>query len=152
MPTPSDDTLQLPSQSFERSTHTTCPPDFDRLEDWGDLELSHLIAEDGSSDNSLLQRSTRLPRDAETSCLMEDVKDQDPQSKMDDGEKYLQSIDGSSPITVQAESKDSREYLSPSPVPSVRPITYPSSSSYEFSSVRVCVVLTYCNKYTKSIS
>ena len=137
MRTPSDDNFQRSSPNYERSTHTTCPPDINRLEEWRTREDSHLTAEDDSSSDPSSQRPAHSPRDTQMSDLMEDTKYLDSQSKMDEGEVELSNTDASSPMTIQAEPKDSRECLSPSPVPSVRAIASPSSPSYEFSSVRV---------------
>ena len=155
MPTPSDNTFQLSSRHLERSTHITCPPDYERPIEG--TELWRALAERPDEDVLFGGQSTHrpilLPDDAEMTGLSNhhDHNDHAKESKFDDAGYSLLSSSASSPRTVQAEPKearDARECHSPSPLPSIRGSTVPSSTGYEFSSVRVRAARTF---YTKSV-
>ena len=136
MPTPSDDTLQFSSLHNERLVYATCPLENERPEAWrthdgqGDTQA-------GLSGHQFSQRPEPSIADVEMSGSVDDTKDLYPQSSLNGREQPQSAMDTSSPMTIQGEAKEARESLSPSPTPSVRAITNPSMSSYEFSSIRV---------------
>ena len=150
MPTPSDDTFQLSSHHLERSIHTTCPPDYDRSIEG--TEVWRALAERPDNHALFGDHTPQLPPDdAEMTGLTND-SDHEKNSKFDDAGYSLQSSNASSPMPLQTEPKemqDAQECLSPSPspLPSIRGSTVPSSIGYEFSSVRV---RTLAARFTKA--
>lgn len=146
MPTPSDD---IPHQHslvdelhLDRLTHTTCPPDTERVDAWR--------SNDGALDGDLLDPDTvddapppeHQAEPTENVVIpgpMDTVNDQQGVStKMVDIEQEQSSTDGMSPMSVIAEVKEGEPRLSPAPnATAVATTSSCSSMSHEFSNVRV---------------
>ena len=134
MPTPNDDIFQLSSHHLDRPTHTTCPPDYERPIEGTEVWRAH----DALFSSQPTHRPVHPPNGAEMAGLTND-SDQEKGSRFYDVGYSLLSSNASSPMPIQAESKEAQDAPdcqspSPSPLPSVRGS---SSTGYEFSSVRV---------------
>lgn len=141
MPTPNDETLHLqsvPDPHAERPTHTTCPPDVERVNVWR-IQDDDVVAREESSVEAAHEMQRPHPANAS------DFGPTDPQqlteqsqTKQMEIEDAASSPDGMSLWGLSPESKDSEQRLSPVPT-SPPAATYSSSSSmrYEFSNVRV---------------
>lgn len=136
MPTPSDDTLQFSSLHNERLVYATCPLENERSEAWRTHDgQGH--RQPGLSGHQFSQRAVPSLANVEMSGSVDDSKDRCSQSKIDNRKQVFSAVDASSPTTIQEEAKKARGSLSPSPGPFARAIANPSTSSYEFSSIRV---------------
>ncbi|MCJ1287146.1 hypothetical protein MMC26_006494 [Xylographa opegraphella] len=136
MPTPSNDTRQLtPASEHERSSHTTCPPESGRIEEWRTYEGSH-----GSQDASTSQSEQSQPQPGPLLEVSEPIGqaenriDQDAQMKMDDTEQDLSIIEGQSPASTATEAGDAEP--GSSSLPSIKPAASAYSTIYEFSNIR----------------
>lgn len=135
MPTPSDDTLQFSSLHNERLVYATCPLENERSEAWRTHDgQGH--RQPGLSGHQFSQRAVPSLENVEMSGSVDDSKDRCSQSKIDNRKQVFPAVDASSPTTIQEEAKKARGSLSPSPGPFARAIANPSTSSYEFSSIR----------------
>ena len=147
MPTPSDDILHQHSLvddlHHDRLTHTTCPPDNERVDTWR--------SNDGTRDGVLMghnntvddapppQHQAEPSADVVTPGPMDTIIDQqEVNTKMVDIEQEQSSTDGMSPMSVAAEVKEGEPRLSPALIATAVATTssYPSMS-HEFSNVRV---------------
>ncbi|SLM37599.1 Vacuolar import/degradation protein Vid24 [Lasallia pustulata] len=144
MPTPSDNILHQHSAvdhlQYDRLTHTTCPPDSERVDAWR--------SNDGTRDGELMghnndepppQQQAEPTADVVTSGPMGAIDDQqEGNTKMVDIEQEQSSTDGMSPMSVTAEVKEGEPRLSPAPIATAVATTSSySSMSHEFSNVRL---------------
>ena len=137
MPTPNDDTLHIPSVTdphVERSTHTTCPPDAERLNVWrnqNDDVIAHDVIPVEVAHEPQRTRSANADEFARPDP-------QQPHTKQMDVEESTSSADGMSPLSLAPEIKESEQALSPGPMsPLAAAHPYSSSMRHEFSNVRV---------------
>ncbi|MCJ1293269.1 hypothetical protein MMC34_004823 [Xylographa carneopallida] len=116
MPTPRDDTCQLSAAlEHERSSHTTCPPDNGRIEEWRALEGTP-----GGQDASTSQSAQPQPQPESSLEVSEIIGqpenhiDQDAHMKMDDTDQDLSAVEGQSPASTATEAGDVESGSSPS--------------------------------------
>ena len=141
MPTPSDDTRQLSAAlEHERASHTTCPPDNGRIEEWRTHEGSHGGQRASTSQSAQPQpQPESLLEVSETIGQAEHHIDQDAQMKLDDTDQDLSTTEGQSPASTTTEAGDAEPGASPPP--STRPAASSYSTNYEFSNIRVSFVV-----------
>ncbi len=140
MPTPSDDTLHIPSVTdhhVERSTHTTCPPDIERLSVWRNQDDDVIARGDSTAETSNQQQHTPSA-DAENLGRTDTQDMQQTHTKQMDVEEDTSSGEAMSPLSLAPEIKESEQRLSPVPTsPAVVAHSSSSSMRHEFSNVRV---------------
>ena len=145
MPTPSDDiqhSLVNDHLHLDRLTHTTCPPDSERVEAWrsddGSLD-GDLVGQDNTVDHAPPPQPQPEPSVDVTTGSMDIINEQQGvNTKIVEVEQEQSSTDGMSPMSVTAEVKEGEPRLSPAPIATAVATTSSySSMSHEFSNVRV---------------
>lgn len=143
MPTPSDDILHIPSVTdhhVERSTHTTCPPEIERLNVWRTQDDYVNVREDSAVEPSPQQQRTPPPS-AEDLGRTDTQDSQQAHTKQMDVEEDISSGEAMSPLSLAPENKEGEQRLSPvSMSPAVATHSSSSSMSHEFSNIRVCLL------------
>ena len=151
MPTPSDNTLHehtpVGDLHHDRLTHTTCPPDIERVEAWRSHDRNSdgdLMDHDSPVNDAPPQQQAEPSSDVVTPGPM-DTNDngEEEHEKMVDIEQEHSSTDSMSPTSVTAEVKEGEQRLSPAPIVTAAATSSSySSMSHEFSNVRVCAIHT----------
>ncbi|KAI9881049.1 MAG: hypothetical protein M1830_008931 [Pleopsidium flavum] len=141
MPTPSDDILHIPSVTehhVERSTHTTCPPDIERLNVWRNQDEDVVASEDSTVETSHQQQPTP-PANAENLGRTDTQDMRQTHTKQMDLDEDTSSAEAMSPLSLAPEIKESEQRLSPVLTsPAVAPHSSSSSSMrHEFSNIRL---------------
>ena len=151
MPTPNDETLHIPSVGdphVERPTHTTCPPDAERVNVWR-IQDDDVIDREDSSVEATAHGMQQTPSPNASESGPADPQDtQQSYTKQMDLEDPASSPDGMSLWGLAPEPKDSEQRLSP--VPTSPPAAAHSSSSsmrHEFSNIRVRALRTVPSRY-----
>lgn len=138
MPTPNDETLHIQSVTdphVERPTHTTCPPDAERVNVWR-IQDDDVIAREDSSVEAETQRTPTA--NASDFGQTDTQQMQQSHTKHMDIEEAASSPDGMSLWGLSPETKESEQRMSPVPTspPAAAHSSY-SSMRREFSNIRV---------------
>jgi len=147
MPTPSDSTDELPLQlepRFERSTHTTCPPDDDRPAQWRVEVLDRLgqtavggEIRDGPPQQQDTQHSiANSPSSMDTTHDPESSKIPEQIQNMEPAEPSPPSP-GASPSGSHVEDKESEQIQQQQPPPTSSALDLQYSIRYGIDSTRV---------------
>lgn len=150
MPTPNDETLHIQSVTdphVERQTHTTCPPDAERVNVWR-IQDDVVIAREDSS----VEAAHEMQRTPSTNASGFGRTDaQQSHAKQMDIEDPASSPDGMSLWGLTPESKDSEQRLSPvSTSPPAAAHSSSSSMRHEFSNIRVRALGTTVNPFERN--
>lgn len=141
MPTPNDEIFHIQSVTdphVERPTHTTCPPDAERVNVWR-IQDEDVIAREDSSVDAAHDETQRTPTaNASDFGQMDRQQTQQSHTKQMDIEEAASSPDGMSLWGLSPETKESEQRMSPVPTspPAAAHSSY-SSMRYEFSNIRV---------------
>ena len=143
MPTPNDETLHIQPVTdphVERPTHTTCPPDGERVNVWR-IQDDDVIAREDSSVEAAHQMQGTPSANASEFGRTDTQPTEQSHTKEMDIEEPASSPDGMSLWGLTPETKDSEQRLSPVPTSPPAAAHSPSSSMrHEFSNIRVRVL------------
>lgn len=145
MPTPSDSTTQLTLGSdphLERSTHATCPPDYERIatqrsEDHGGPDPDDIVGGEGAARQQDSSTSHSSTSHSQTPVLTENNNQETPHPPTDSMDQDTLSADALSPMSGTAETKDGEQPHSPGPMPATDELSSSPSTYYGISNIRV---------------
>ena len=142
MPTPSDDTLPLPSSAIDANIQRpTCPPDNDRASLWRpshqSSEVDDVAVDDNTAAGMALAQEQSMYAIETDDAPSGRHSDEHAAGKSRTKEDEDLTIDSMSSESVAAEMKESEAAMSLAPTASSATTSSTSSYNYEFSNVRV---------------